>query len=65
MKFDGNLMKFDENLLLKLKGFVSYDNAASAQSAIQAMNGFHVLNKRLKVQLKLTKKPYDRPPTSK
>ena len=43
-----------------LKGFVSYDNAASAQSAISAMNGFHVQNKRLKVQLKKVNKPYDR-----
>ena len=39
-------------------GFVSYDNADSAQAAIRAMNGFQVLNKRLKVQLK---KVRDRP----
>ncbi|KAI1289475.1 RNA-binding protein BRN2 [Halotydeus destructor] len=45
--------------LSKCFGFVSYDNAASAQAAIQAMNGFQVRNKRLKVQLKRSKdKPY-------
>ena len=33
-------------------GFVSYDNAASAAQAINAMNTFHVMGKRLKVQLK-------------
>lgn len=33
-------------------GFVSYDNAASAQQAINAMNGFQIGSKRLKVQLK-------------
>lgn len=36
----------------KCFGFVSYDNPASAQAAIQAMNGFQIGNKRLKVQLK-------------
>ena len=43
------------------QGFVSYDNAMSAQLAIQAMNGFQVGMKRLKVQLKRSKeaaKPY-------
>uniref|UniRef100_A0A915L707 RRM domain-containing protein n=1 Tax=Romanomermis culicivorax TaxID=13658 RepID=A0A915L707_ROMCU len=42
-------------------GFVSYDNAVSSQSAIQAMNGFQIGTKRLKVQLKRSKndnKPY-------
>ena len=42
-------------------GFVSYDNAVSAQAAIQAMNGFQIGMKRLKVQLKRPKsesKPY-------
>ena len=40
-------------------GFVSYDNPVSAQAAIQAMNGFQVGTKRLKVQLKRAKeKPY-------
>jgi len=42
-------------------GFVSYDNATSAQSAISAMNGFAIGSKRLKVQLKRpkdSKKPY-------
>lgn len=33
--------------------FVSYDNAASAQMAIQALDGFTVGRKRLKVALKL------------
>ncbi|GFW07786.1 CUGBP Elav-like family member 4 [Trichonephila clavipes] len=36
----------------KCFGFVSYDNPQSAQAAIQAMNGFQVGTKRLKVQLK-------------
>ena len=42
-------------------GFVSFDNPASAQAAIQAMNGFQVGMKRLKVQLKRPKdssRPY-------
>jgi CUG-BP- and ETR3-like factor len=42
-------------------GFVSYDNPVSAQAAIQAMNGFQIGMKRLKVQLKSPKndgKPY-------
>jgi CUG-BP- and ETR3-like factor len=42
-------------------GFVSYDNPVSAQAAIQAMNGFQIGTKRLKVQLKRSKdasKPY-------
>lgn len=33
-------------------GFVSYDNPKSALDAIRHMNGFQVLGKRLKVQLK-------------
>ncbi|VDI81859.1 CUG-BP- and ETR3-like factor, partial [Mytilus galloprovincialis] len=47
--------------LSKCFGFVSYDNAVSAQAAIQAMNGFQIGMKRLKVQLKRPKndgKPY-------
>ncbi|KAK3097291.1 hypothetical protein FSP39_008418 [Pinctada imbricata] len=47
--------------LSKCFGFVSYDNALSAQAAIQAMNGFQIGMKRLKVQLKRPKsdsKPY-------
>ncbi|XP_017882644.1 CUGBP Elav-like family member 2 isoform X8 [Ceratina calcarata] len=47
--------------LSKCFGFVSYDNATSAQAAIQAMNGFQIGMKRLKVQLKRSKdasKPY-------
>ena len=42
-------------------GFVSFDNQTSAQSAIQAMNGFQIGMKRLKVQLKRPKdanRPY-------
>lgn len=38
--------------LSKCFGFVSYDNAVSANNAIQAMNGFQIGIKRLKVQLK-------------
>ena len=33
-------------------GFVSYDQVASAQQAIEQMNGFQIGNKRLKVQHK-------------
>lgn len=45
--------------LSKCFGFVSYDNNLSAQLAIQAMNGFQIGTKRLKVQLKRSKdKPY-------
>ena len=36
-------------------GFVSFDNPNSAQMAIQAMNGFKIGSKRLKVQLKKPK----------
>ncbi|CAF2249706.1 unnamed protein product [Rotaria magnacalcarata] len=36
----------------KCFGFVSYDNPASAQAAINQMNGFQIGMKRLKVQLK-------------
>ncbi|ESN91937.1 hypothetical protein HELRODRAFT_90208, partial [Helobdella robusta] len=39
----------------KCFGFVSYDNQVSAQNAIQAMNGFQIGMKRLKVQLKRPK----------
>ncbi|CAH8462451.1 unnamed protein product [Heterobilharzia americana] len=45
----------------KCFGFVSFDNHTSAQTAIQAMNGFQIGMKRLKVQLKRPKdsrKPY-------
>ncbi|MBN3308922.1 CELF4 protein, partial [Amia calva] len=44
-----------------LSGFVSFDNPSSAQAAIQAMNGFQIGMKRLKVQLKRPKdanRPY-------
>lgn len=47
--------------LSKCFGFVSYDNSQSAQAAIQAMHGFQIGAKRLKVQLKRSKdasKPY-------
>ncbi|XP_071454809.1 CUGBP Elav-like family member 2 isoform X7 [Hetaerina americana] len=47
--------------LSKCFGFVSYDNALSAQAAIQNMNGFQIGTKRLKVQLKRSKeasRPY-------
>uniref|UniRef100_A0A4W5P7P1 CUGBP Elav-like family member 2 n=1 Tax=Hucho hucho TaxID=62062 RepID=A0A4W5P7P1_9TELE len=47
--------------LSKCFGFISYDNPVSAQAAIQAMNGFQIGMKRLKVQLKRSKndsKPY-------
>jgi RNA recognition motif-containing protein len=47
--------------LSKCFGFVSYDSQVSAHSAIQAMNGFQIGTKRLKVQLKRNKdasKPY-------
>ncbi|XP_075943763.1 CUGBP Elav-like family member 5a isoform X38 [Anarhichas minor] len=43
------------------EGFVSFDNPASAQAAIQSMNGFQIGMKRLKVQLKRPKdasRPY-------
>ncbi|XP_072938530.1 CUGBP Elav-like family member 3-B [Epargyreus clarus] len=45
----------------KCFGFVSFDNPTSAQAAIQAMNGFQIGMKRLKVQLKRPKdahRPY-------
>nr|XP_038025302.1 CUGBP Elav-like family member 4 [Anas platyrhynchos] len=45
----------------KCFGFVSFDNPDSAQAAIQAMNGFQIGMKRLKVQLKRPKdanRPY-------
>jgi len=45
----------------KCFGFVSYDNPTSASAAIQAMNGFQIGMKRLKVQLKRPKdanRPY-------
>lgn len=41
--------------LSKCFGFVSYDNPISASNAIQAMNGFQIGIKRLKVQLKKSK----------
>ncbi|XP_069796622.1 CUGBP Elav-like family member 3 isoform X32 [Narcine bancroftii] len=45
----------------KCFGFVSFDHPASAQTSIQAMNGFQIGTKRLKVQLKRPKdanRPY-------
>uniref|UniRef100_A0A914ZRY0 Protein alan shepard n=1 Tax=Parascaris univalens TaxID=6257 RepID=A0A914ZRY0_PARUN len=52
--------------LSKCFGFVSYDNAVSAQNAIAALNGFQIGSKRLKVQLKRGKdsKPYVHPGSS-
>ncbi|KTF77671.1 hypothetical protein cypCar_00032955 [Cyprinus carpio] len=47
--------------LQQREGFVSFDNPASAQAAIQSMNGFQIGMKRLKVQLKRPKdanRPY-------
>ena len=47
--------------ILFFLGFVSFDNPTSAQAAIQAMNGFQIGMKRLKVQLKRPKdasRPY-------
>lgn len=41
--------------LSKCFGFVSYDNTISANKAIQAMNGYQIGIKRLKVQLKKSK----------
>lgn len=41
--------------LSKCFGFVSYDNPVSANNAIQAMNGYQIGVKRLKVQLKKSK----------
>jgi hypothetical protein len=43
---------------LLVSGFVSYDSPTSAMTAIQAMNGFQIGMKRLKVQLK---RPRDKP----
>ena len=37
----------------KCFGFVSFDNPTSAQAAIQAMNGFQIGMKRLKVLLNI------------
>jgi CUG-BP- and ETR3-like factor len=52
----------DKNTQLsKCFGFVSYDNPVSAATAIQALNGYQINQKRLKVQLKRPKdanKPY-------
>lgn len=43
--------------LSKCFGFVSYSNAVHAQAAIKALNGFQIGAKRLKVQLKRSKRP--------
>lgn len=56
----GNILSakvfIDKNTnLSKCFGFVSYDNVLSANQAIQAMNGFQIGIKRLKVQLKKSK----------
>lgn len=55
------LLLFQHYSLPLFSGFVSFDNPASAQAAIQAMNGFQIGMKRLKVQLKRPKdanRPY-------
>lgn len=55
-------MQMYVNVLFEIiSGFVSFDNPTSAQAAIQAMNGFQIGMKRLKVQLKRPKdasRPY-------
>ena len=55
-------MQMYVNVLFEMiSGFVSFDNPTSAQAAIQAMNGFQIGMKRLKVQLKRPKdasRPY-------
>ena len=38
----------------KCFGFVSFDNPTSAQAAIQAMNGFQIGMKRLKVRMNIS-----------
>lgn len=45
----------------KCFGFVSFDNPANALAAIQAMNGFQIGMKRLKVQLKRPKNDASKP----
>ena len=46
----------------KCFGFVSYDNAESAQQSIQALNGYQVGNYRLKVQIKAGDMQYKQDP---
>ncbi|XP_047360454.1 CUGBP Elav-like family member 4 isoform X8 [Vespa velutina] len=56
-----NVALLTERKRQKEDRFVSFDNQASAQAAIHAMNGFQIGMKRLKVQLKRPKdssKPY-------
>lgn len=49
------VMQTDERATGLSSGFVSYDNAPSADAAIKGMNGFQVGRKRLKVQHKKEK----------
>jgi CUG-BP- and ETR3-like factor len=56
----GNILSanvFIDKVTMKSKcfGFVSYDNAASAQSAIANMNGMMLGGKQLRVQIKTPK----------
>lgn len=54
-------LSFSRSVSVLISGFVSFDNPSSAQAAIQAMNGFQIGMKRLKVQLKRPKdanRPY-------
>jgi CUG-BP- and ETR3-like factor len=45
----------------KCFGFVSYDNAISANAAIQAMNGMMIGGKQLRVQVKTARGEAGRP----
>lgn len=50
-----NEQKTLKHICIYFLGFVSYDNVSAAQNAINAMNGFQIGMKRLKVQLKRPK----------
>lgn len=62
----GNVMSakvFIDKASMKSKcfGFVSFDNAVSAQAAIQGMNGMMIGGKQLRVQVKTPKGEAGRP----